>query len=156
MVLDGGRAHIQNSMVSGTTALDNPIENNGASYGGGTNIFVKQNVDVIGETGDAELELSGVRLSEAELTGMVISDGLAKAIDTNLTDNSVGLHLISPQGLGELELDCISDGVFVYDNDIDISRDELQVPNVAGVFDEQEQRQGIICAEVSFRCSWCE
>ena len=152
LILNGARAHVRDVEFSGTKEIQV-----GSTLYGGSNIVVKQNTELLGETGDAELELHDFLSTDAEGGGLVLYGGLVVGADGNITGNDVGVLVEEIEGV-VFEPDCISDNVYLYDNTLDFYQSELQLPDPDSQIMQQGQQPADepLCASVPWNCNWCD
>jgi hypothetical protein len=153
LVMDDGKAHLRNVELSGTGEI------NGNA---GHNILVKQHS---ASEGMAMLELSDFRIAHAERTGMYVSDGLVWLENGWIEHNGNGVVLMAEENLTVVDPDCLSNEVYIANNDVDVFVSNLNLPDSGllgrldaetGEFEEiVEEERDIICGRVNWDCDWC-
>jgi hypothetical protein len=155
LVLNGGRAHVRDVDFMNSRKIN--TDDAYTAYGG-SNIVIKQDINLLGETGDAELELHDFLTIGADGSGLAVYGGLVTGAEGNITENTFGMSLVPIDGV-EFDVRCIADRVFAYGNGQDVSRMNrvLPVPDPDRLFvQEGQERDEALCAEVPFNCNWCD
>ncbi len=95
----------------------------GENQGGGMALITQSN---------QESRIRDVLISGAARVGLVIDiEAQLEANDSHIRNNAVGIHIIDT----EFDVTRLYDGVFIYDNDIDVARGEVAIPDIESLFE---------------------
>jgi len=149
-IFEGGKAHIRNTTVEGTTSVRTVQGNLG-----GANITVYQQTANL-SFGTTELELTNVTSTGSDFCGLQIIDAWIRCQDVTITGNMFGLNIQNPNTINSPGLDVCFDNTSNYNNEVDYSLEYLPVPDPAEALDtidgstSAEQADTSCCAHVSF------